>query len=181
MHTFVKNTGAIHNLALATAFGGPIFALAGLRRAIVKDIDDERLRGRVLADAWRSYSQVSVPTHVIFTATWAVERGVLQTLHLDRRTQRLIALKDVLIAGAFVTGLANIIAGRMLRRDFPEGVPVSDKPSTDPIVQKYERYYRVMGPAHLFLVGASLAIGPAIGYGLVRSTRRNILGRLLRK
>ncbi len=183
MHSaFVKNTITVHNLALATAFGGPLFAIAGLRPAVLHQIDDEKQRGRVIAGAWRKFSRVDdMPAHALFTATWLIERRAIATLHPDARTQKLVAVKDVLIAGALLTGIANRIVGRRLMKDFPEGIPVSEKAPTDEKVMKYQRYYRVMGTANLVLVGAALAVGPAIGRGLMRSQRKNIVARLMGK
>jgi hypothetical protein len=178
MHTFVKNTCAIHNLALATAFGGPLFAKLGLKKAVLRDIDDEKQRGRVLATAWNRYSRIYVPAHVAFTVTWLIERKIISKIHPDHRLQRLVAFKDVLIAGALLTGIANVIAGRRMNRDFPEGVPVSAKATTDPKLLKYRRFFRVMGPANLVFVGASIAVAPAIGFGILRSRRRNLIKRL---
>jgi uncharacterized membrane protein len=181
MHTFVKNTAAIHHLALATAFGGPIFALAGVRQAVLKEVEDEKQRGRILADAWRSFSKINVPAHLAFTATWLIERRIINKMNLTRRTQRLVALKDVLITGALVTGVANAVVGKLLNKDFPQGMPVTDKPTTDAKAYRYTKFYRVMGPANLFFVGASLAIGPAIAFGVLRSAKLNFVKRLLSK
>ena len=132
MHTLVKAAAAIHNLSLATAFGGPLFAKVGLRPAVIKDITDEKERGRVLACAWAKYNKINVPAHVAFTATWLIERHAIKHLNPDHRTQRLVAFKDLLIAGALLTGLANVAVGKKLCREFPEGIPVSDKPSSEP-------------------------------------------------
>jgi uncharacterized membrane protein len=179
MHTLVKTACAVHNLSLATAFGGPLFAKLALRPAVIREIKDEKERGRVLACAWTKYSKINVPAHLLFTATWSIERQAIKHMHVDRRTIKLVHLKDLLIAGALVTGVANVIVGKMVKRDFPEGVPVTDKPSTDPRLEKYRRYFRVMGPANLVLVGASLAIGPFIAGRVIHSLRKNALTRLL--
>ncbi len=181
MHTLVKAAAAVHNLSLATAFGGPLFAKVGLRPAVIRDIKDEKERGRVIACAWAKYSKINVPAHVAFTATWLIERHAIKHLSPDHHTQKLVAFKDLLIAGALLTGLANVAVGKKLVREFPEGIPVSDKPSSDPRVRAYRRYFKVMGTANLVLVGASLAVGPAIAGGLIRSQRRHILARLLAK
>jgi len=181
MHTLVKAACAVHNLSLATAFGGPLFAKIALRPAVIKEIKDEKERGKLMACAWTKYSKINVPAHVAFTATWLIERRAIRHLNPDHRTQKLVAFKDLLIAGALVTGVANAAVGKKLVREFPEGIPVSDKVSSDPRVRAYRRYFRVMGTANLVFVGAALAIGPAIAGGLIRSTRRNILARLLAK
>jgi hypothetical protein len=182
MHTLVKTAAAIHNLSLATAFGGPLYARNALYPAVLKDISDERQRGRVLADAWHKYNKLNVPAHVAFTATWLIERHAILALPLDHRTKKLVGLKSLLITGALVTGIANVVVGNMLRRDFPEGAPVrADGTISDPRLAKYHRFFRVSGPASLFFVGASLAIGPFIGGGIVRSLKRHFLLRLIEK
>ena len=181
MHTLVKTACAIHNLSLATAFGGPLFAKLALRPALIKEVKDEKERGRIMACAWMKYAKINVPAHVAFTATWLVERKAILGMRPDHRTQKLIAFKDLLIAGALVTGLANVAVGKKLVREFPQGIPVTDRPSTDHRVEGYRRYFRVMGTANVVLVGASLAIGPAIVGGLLRSQRKNIFARLLGK
>jgi hypothetical protein len=181
MHTLVKTACAIHNLSLATAFGGPLFLKAALKGAVLKEIKDEKERGRVLECAITKYNRrLNVPAHLLFTGTWLIERNFIMKLHVDERTQKLVAVKDVLIAGAFVTGIANVAVFKMLKRDFPEGVPV--RPENEPVepkLQNYRRYFRAMGPLHLALVAGSIAIGPAIGAGIYRSQRRNLLSRLL--
>jgi uncharacterized membrane protein len=179
MHTLVKTACAVHTLSLATAFGGSLFAKAALRRALIDEIKDEKERGRVMACAWNKYNRLNVPAHLLFTATWLIERKAIMTLHVDHRTQKLVALKDVLIAGALVTGLANVAVGKMIMKDYPDGVAINDKPTDDAKLEKYRRYFRVMGPAHMIFVGASMAIGAAIVGGVIRSQRRNILRRLL--
>ena len=179
MHTLVKTACAVHNLSLATAFGGGLFARLALRRAVINEIKDEKERGRVMACAWTKYSKINLPAHLLFTATWGIEKKAIKHLHVDRRTMKLVHVKDLLITGALLTGIANVIVGKMVKRDFPEGVPVSDKPTTDPKLAKYRRYFRVMGPANLVLVGASLAIGPFIAGRIIHSLRKSFLTRLL--
>jgi hypothetical protein len=179
MHTLVKTACAIHNLSLAATFGAPLFVKAGLKPAVLSEIQDEKERGRVLMCAVTHYNRINVPAHFLFLGSWLVERNFILKLHVDERTQKLLAVKDVLIAGAFVTGLLNVRVGRQLKADYPDGVPVTDKPSTDPKLERYRRYFRTMGPLHLALVGASIAIGPAIGAGIFRSTRRNLISRLM--
>jgi hypothetical protein len=180
MHTLVSAACAVHNLSLAKAFGGPLFAVTGLRPALITEIKDEKERGRIMASAWSNFNSVNIPAHVAFTVTWLVERKAVLRLDVDERTQRLVAFKDFLVAGALITGLANVVVGKMIERDFPEGVPVTDRDtSTDPKLEKYRSYYSVMGPAHLFLLGASLVTGSFIAGGVIRSLQRRILARFL--
>jgi hypothetical protein len=178
MHTLVKAACAVHNLALAKALAGPIFAKMALRPALIAEITDEKERGRVLATAWTKYNVINIPAHLVFTGTWLVERGAIKDIAPDSNTRSLTRFKDVLIAGAFITGLANVAVGRMAQKDFPDGMPVSDKTSTDPKVEAYRRYFRTMGPLHLALVGTSLMVGPLIAGSIIHHERRGLLRRL---
>jgi hypothetical protein len=179
MHTLVKAACAIHNLSLATAFGGALFAKKALRPALIADVTDEKERGRLMAAAWNKYNMRNVPAHVLFTATWLVERNAILKMHVSHETRKLVALKSVLITGALLTGIASVAAGKQLQRDFPEGIPLSDKPSTDPLVERYRRFFRVVGGANLALTGLSLAMGPVIVGSVIHSMRRNIIRRAL--
>jgi hypothetical protein len=181
MHTLVKTACAIHNLALATAFGGPLFAKAALRPAVIAEIKNEKERGKVLMCAWEKYSRINVPANILFATTWLVERKGISKLHVDGHTQKLVAFKDLLVAGAFLTGMANVAVGKMAARDYPDGIPVSNAPTTDLKLEKYRHYFHVMGPANLILTGAALAVGPAIAGSIIRSQRRGLLRRLLGK
>jgi hypothetical protein len=181
MHTLVKTACAIHNLALATALGGPLFVKIALKRAVIKEIPDEKQRGRLLACAGTRFNKVNVPAHLVFTGTWLIERKAIKNLGVDRRTRRLVGIKDVLVGGALITGLANVAVFNRFKKDFPEGAPVRDGTSSDPKLAKYQRYYRVMGPLHLVLLGGSLAIGPFIAGSIIRAARKGLLARMLEK
>ncbi len=181
MHTLVKTACAIHNLALATAFGGPLFVRLALRRAVIKEITDEKQRGRVLACAGTRFNKINVPAHLVFTGTWLVERRAIKNLGVDRHTRKLVGLKDILVAGALVTGLANVAVFNRFKKDFPEGAPVRDGATADPKLEKYRRYYRVMGPLHLALVAGSLVVGPFIAGSIIRSSRQRLISRILGK
>jgi hypothetical protein len=182
MHALAKTICAVHQLSLATAFGGSVFAKTGLRPALKEGIGDMPDRLKVAEIAWKGFNRVNVPAHLAFGATWLYERHMLTKLHLDAHTQSLVAIKDMLVLGSFVTGIANIAVGKRLAREFPAGVA---KPEIEgaqaAILAKYRRYFKVMGPLHRVLLGATIAIGPAIGFGVIRSARRGFLTRLLDK
>ena len=56
--------------------------------------------------------------------------SAMKRLDLDSHTKRLIGLKDVTIAGALITGMANVAVFNRLKRDYPDGVPVRDTETT---------------------------------------------------
>jgi hypothetical protein len=56
---------------------------------------------------------------------------------------------------------------------------VSDKPSSDPNVERYRRFFRVVGTANIMFTGTALAIGPAIVGSILHGMRQGALKRLL--
>jgi hypothetical protein len=175
MHSLVKAACAVQNLSLATAFGGALFARTAVKPAVIAEITDEKERGRVIAQAWNKYNVRNAPAHLLFTATWLYERNAILKMHIDKDTRRLVTFKDVLIGGALLTGIALGVAGRRLQQDYPDGIPVSDKPSTDVNVERYRRFFRVVGAANMAFTGTALAMGPAIVGSILHGMRRRAL------
>ena len=114
---------ALHNLSLAIAYGGPVFAKVALHPA-AKEIVSDKERGKLLLTAWTKFIPVDVAAHLTFTATYLYGRKVLKSRRLSHETAALVALKDILIGGALITGLANAAVGKAFAQRFPQGVPV---------------------------------------------------------
>lgn len=182
MHSGFVTIAAIHHLSLAAAYGGALFAKVALKKSALQGVSNAEERGKVLGIAWTEWNKVNVPAHIAFAATWAIQRGAISGRYTGRTTQRLIAVKDVLTAGAFVTGVLNTMVGNAMKREFPEGVPIPAEGNLPPEkverVLRYVSYYRVMGPLHRALLGGSIAIGPAIGASILRATSKGFLARL---
>jgi len=184
MHSALIRVASIHNLSLAAAFGGPLFAKLALRPAVLKDVAATE-RVRLMEDTWTRYNKLNVPAHVLFTATWLIERRAITRHFGDHHTNRLVGIKDVLIAGALLTGLANVVAGEMLKKEIPPGTNVDTLATTNPAkaatLAKYQGFFKVMGPLNLVLLGATIAIGPRIGASIIRHSRLGLLARLFMK
>ncbi len=182
-HKSTTTAWVIHNLSLATAFGGPIFGKIALNTSVEK-IASEQERGLVVQTAWNKYNRLNVAAHIGFGLTWLIGRRNLLKARFGRKTHRLVMAKDVLVAGAIVTGVLNAVASARMAKEFPEGAPMTngDQPGKDATerVQQYQRYFRVMGPLNLALVGLSIAIGPAIARAAVKSVRKNLASKLFR-
>lgn len=115
MKSLAVVAGAIHGLSLSVAYGGPVFAKVGLKRAL-RRMGTKDERRAVMQNAWSQFSKVNVPAHVGFTASWLVLRTMLGQVKLDRSTKNLLIAKDALIAGALITGVAATITGQALKR-----------------------------------------------------------------
>lgn len=183
MHSGFITAAVVHNLSLAVAYGGSIFGQTALRPAVLQGISNDRERGKVMQIAWNEFNKRNVPAHLALTATWLSQRGAILRFAGDRRTARLVAIKDVVTAGALITGVANVIASGMLQREFPEGVPIPAEGNVSAEktakIARYVSFFRVVGGLNVALLGASIAINPLIGASLIRTRSRGLIGRLV--
>jgi hypothetical protein len=199
MKTLAVAAGAIHGLSLAVAYGGPVFAKVGLKRAL-KKVASKQERRAVMQTAWAKFSKVNVPAHVGFTASWVILRSMSRHLHANRQTKNLMIAKDVLIAGALLTGVAATITGKALKRASTTR-PTKPVEGEKPIVGNKEkpanksehsaahnRHYnkllrleKKLGRANMAFLAGAIIISPAIAVGLLRSRRMGILERLLNR
>jgi hypothetical protein len=193
MKSLAVAAGAIHGLSLAVSYGGPVFAKVGLKRALKKLHSKEERRAAMQA-AWSQFSKVNVPAHVGFTASWLILRGMLRQVKLDNATKNLLVAKDVLIAGALITGVAATITGKALKRaqrasttrptEVEKPVTTREKPihkagktSARKEFKKLLRLERKLGRANMAFLAGAILLSPAIGMGVFRSTRRMSLLR----
>lgn len=184
MHSGYITNAIVHNLSLAVAYGGPTFARP-LRTALLQGVSSDKDRGKAMQIAWTEFNKINVPAHLAFTATWLVERNAIKRYVGGRTTNKLVGVKDLLIGGALVTGVANVIANEMMKRDFPNGAPIPSEgnvtPSDAAKIARYVGFFRVVGGLNHALTGASIAISPIIGASVVRSMSRGLLGRLFKR
>ncbi len=193
MNSLAVAAGAIHGLSLSIAYGGPVFAKMGLKRALrrVASKDDRRA---IRQTAWRQFSKVNVPAHVGFTASWLVLRGLLRGVNLDRQTKGLLVAKDVLIAGALLTGVAATINGQAMGRLLAKKTgkaggtktaQATEQTTTTPAASKqYKKLLRVerkLGRANMAFLAGAIIISPAIGMGIIRSQRMGFFARLFNR
>jgi uncharacterized membrane protein len=190
MKALAVAAGAIHGLSLAISYGGPVFAKVGLKPALRKAHSKEERRA-IIQTAWSKFSKVNVPAHVGFTASWLVLRAMLRRVHLNRSTKNLLVAKDLLIAGALLTGVAATVTGKALKRAAnvsttkPANKPVKAGEATTAAPGKhYKQLMRLekkLGRANMAFIAGAIIISPAIGLGVIRSLRMGILGRLINR
>jgi hypothetical protein len=200
MKTLAVVAGAIHGLSLSIAYGGPVFAKVGLRPALKKVASKEE-RHAVMQAAWNKFSKVNVPAHVGFTTSWVVIRSLLRRVRLDRQTKHLLVAKDVLIAGALLTGVAATITGKAMKRAYPtkpvktghpgeaartgvKGEKTVTHTGTTGTTTHYKKLHRLakrLGRANMAFLAAAIIISPAIGVGIIRSQRRGLISRLMNR
>ena len=191
--------GAIQGLSLAVAYGGPVFAKVGLRRALRK-VNTKNERRAVMQTAWSQFSKVNVPAHVGFTASWLILRTLLGQVKLDNSTKNLLMVKDALIAGALVTGVAATINGKALKRaqralpsttksiEAEKPITTREKPTQkakkSAAARQYNKLLRMsknLGRANMAFLAGAIIVSPAIGVGIARSLRMGFIGRLFNR
>ena len=186
MKALAVAAGAIHGLSLGIAYGGPIFAKVGLKPALRKAHSKEERRATMQV-AWSRFSKVNVPAHVGFAASWVVLRTMVRGLRLDRSTKNLLIAKDVLIAGALITGVAATVVGKALKRAAQIKTTPSGKSTKAGEAGEEKHYKRLMrlekklGRANMAFVAGAIIISPAIALGIFRSRRMGLLQRLFNR
>src|SRR5687767_5929732 len=101
---------AIHDLALASSFGGSLFGKFAFHPAVCH-ATDARERGQIIDTAWKRFSLLNLMSHGVFAATWLVGRHMLTGREIDRRTRALVTAKDIMVATAVASGVTSMALG----------------------------------------------------------------------
>lgn len=101
---------ALHDLGLATSFGGSVFGRLAMQPA-VGTISNRRERGELIHNAWKRFNWLNLASHGIFAATWFAGRSAMSGRSVGKQSQPLVKAKDALIVTSLVSGVASMIAG----------------------------------------------------------------------
>jgi hypothetical protein len=174
---------AWHDLALGALVGSNLFAQVGWHPAL-REVSDERERGKVTNEAWRRYGLVNGFALLGIVSGWAGARAFEATPDkLTDRERRIATAKDVLTGVIATTGLAAGGLGMRFYETAPEGaVPLRDggTPSshTSPAAARMKRTLSAL---------SRIQLASALSLGLVQAGmaqvnyRRPPLKRLLRR
>lgn len=113
---------ALHDLGLATSFGGSLFGRVALQPA-VGTVSNPKERGELIHDAWKRFNWVNVVSHGVFAATWFAGRTGLSGRTLGKQARRLVKAKDALVVTSLLSGVTSMIAGQQGIRE-PESKEV---------------------------------------------------------
>jgi hypothetical protein len=103
----------LHNLGLASAFGGSLFGKVALNPS-TKLISDKTERAKVSNAAWNGYNVLNAIAIGTTAATWFFGRTLVSGRSISKDARKLVLAKDVLMGATLATGLVNIIAGAVL-------------------------------------------------------------------
>ena len=168
----------VHNLGLATWFGGALFGQAALNPTVSR-ISDKRERGRVLNEAWGRFNVVNLTSIAAVLLTWRL--GGLKD-DAELRAPGLERVKDLLLGGAAVNGIASGILGARIARQSSEGdTPVESgtqpAPETPQEAATSQRFIALTGTSSLALLAGAIAVSSVIESSAAKP--RGVLSRLL--
>ena len=167
-----------HNIGLATWFGCALFGQIALNPTIER-ISDKNERGRVLNEAWGRFNAANFPAIAATLLTWRL--GNLKD-DAELRAPALTRIKNLLLGGAAVTGIASSILGARIAKQSSEGdTPVESgtqpAPETPEEAASSQRLIALTGPSNLALLAGVLAVSAVIENSAVKP--RGLLSRLV--
>jgi protease I len=145
---------AVHDLALATAFGGIAFAKLALDPA-ARTLASREDRGRMITAPWRAFVYTSGASLIAATVTW-IAWGRPRAI---RYSPKLAHTKDALLAASLATGLVNAASGLALAR--ADGVPMESGARPSPEAGKLAKVHRtglLSGYAHMLALAGTIAV-----------------------
>lgn len=179
MGTLSTAAWVTHDLAMAASIGGNLFGKVGLEPA-VSEISSASERGRVLDHAWGSYSWLSGGSLLLAAGTWLAGRTMLSGFEVGPHARRLTLVKDVLMAGFFVTGVGSIVVGRSIGAGKGGSVPL-DRNATpyEPAERTKKTAVAALSTANLLFGIGVAGITAVLAMKSGRSTTWSVFSRFL--
>ncbi|HSD24476.1 MAG TPA: hypothetical protein VLB79_09135 [Solirubrobacterales bacterium] len=174
---------AWHDLGLGTIVGSNLFAQVGWHPAL-RDVSDERERGRVTNEAWRRYGAVNALALTGIVSGWLGARAFEATPDkLTERERRIARAKDILTGVIAVTGIASGALGNRFYGMAEDGaVPLrdGDHPSSH-APEKVTRAKRALSALGRIQLASALTLG-VVQAGMAQvNYRRPPLKRVFRR
>lgn len=129
----------VHDLGLASAFGGSLFGKLALEPA-VGEVSNERERTRVEDRAWKRFSVWNTIGLAAIGITWFAGRKMLSGREVSRSARGLTIAKDALVGTSLGVGAAATVIGRLLAREKSERPPVTSALTTPSLQQQPQLY-----------------------------------------
>jgi hypothetical protein len=173
----------VHDLGLATNFGGSLFGKTSLHPAVRK-LDSKQERGELVSTAWQQFSPLNAVALGAAALTWIVGRSAISGRSIDRGARRMVLAKDVLIAASVATGVGSMVSGYLLSQSDQGkpppieagGQPSRSTPERSRVLQQASDWF---GYGNLVAGGALVGITAALAMKSGRSTKWAAIARLL--
>jgi hypothetical protein len=174
---------AWHDVGLGTIVGSNLFAQVGWHPAL-RDVSDERERGRVTNEAWRRYGIVNGIALIGIVSGWVGARAYeTQSDKLTERERRIARAKDVLTGVIAASGLASAGLGVRFYESADQGaVPMLDGDQTSGHASaRATRTKRILSGLSRIQLASALTLG-VVQAGMAQvNYRRPPLKRVLRR
>ena len=156
----------LHNLGLATWFGGNLFGQVALNPT-VSSISDRSERGRVLNEAWLRFNVVNGLAMVSAVGAWRLGGLMEAESELGAGAEGLVKLKNVLLGAAIVNTVASAALGSRVASQAPEGyTPVESgtepAPETPAGAARAQRLIGFFGNGALVTLAGAAAVSAAL-------------------
>ncbi len=174
---------AAHDVGLGALIGANLFAQVGWHPAL-REVSDERERGKVTNRAWRRYGIVNGVALGAIVVGWLGARAEeAKPSMLSDRERKLAVGKDVAVGAVALTGIASAIEGLRFNNLAKDGaVPLRDGDQASGHASQEARTVKrslfVLGRAHLASAIALASVNAALGQA---NFRRPPARRLLRR
>ncbi|AWS43488.1 hypothetical protein DKM19_21020 [Streptosporangium sp. 'caverna'] len=119
----------------------------------------------------------------MLTGGWLIEQHTLRTQrHLDQATDDAVRLKDLAVIGSAFTNIATVATGQLLKREFPQGLPLDAEGNltsdASPRGKRYYRYFTVMRTLNRAFAAGAIGFTPRVNFNILRSYRPGTIFRL---
>jgi len=173
----------LHDLGAAAGFGGNLFGMLALNPA-VKVVEDERERGRLVQAAWDRYRIVNAISLVCTTGTWLAGRLFLSGREVSAEARTLTTVKDALVAGSTVTGVAGLVLTSKLssmnsRDEQPIFSGLEPSPEAKESQQRLQKTANAVGALNLVFTAGVIGVTAWLAMSSGKSSRWSFISRML--
>lgn len=172
----------LHDLGLASLFGGGLFGRVAMNRAL-REISSKPERAKVMNAAWMGYNVVNVASMGAVALTWLVGRSMLSGREIDRETRGLVLVKDALVGACTVSGVASLLTAGALAREGDGAIPIEsgNQPAaeTPRKAAGLLRTLNVLGPLNIALSAGILGITTVLSMKSSESQRFSLISHFL--
>lgn len=171
-----------HDMALAAGLGGSLFKQLTFPDALSK-VSDDKQRGHLLARGYKKFAPIGLSSLGIIAGTWLIGRGMINGRSISASTRNLVYVKDGLVAGAVLTGLAGAYLDRVLEDEADHGeLSVKGMSATDASTPKAKNVFNAIkgiGIAHVACLAGALGLTTVLAMKSGQSVKWSFLSKIL--
>lgn len=171
-----------HDMALAAGLGGSIFKQFALPSALSK-VTDDRERAHLLARSFKKFTPIGMVSLGIIAGSWLVGRTIISGRSISKEAEILVKVKDGLVAGAVVTGIAGTLLDRELEEETDRReLGVEGMHATATSTTRSKNVFRAIqgvGMLHMACLAGALGLTTILAMKANESMKWSFLSRIL--